>query len=144
VAPIPTASSTNWGTGTGSLEAARGSAHLADGDVVLTGEFDVFGQAWDGSAWAAQTEDKHVWKDGTWRGEGLTGKGWQDAGKGLKAWPTTTWTLTSATSSSGDWTARMWRDDAWSARMWRDDSWTARMWRDDSWSARMWRDQSWS
>jgi serine protease AprX len=143
VAPIRNSSSASWGTGTGSLEAARGTAHLADGDVVLIGEFDVFGQPWNGSAWAHQTEDKHAWKDGTWRGEALTGKGWRSAG-GQRTWPTTMWTLTSADGSAADWSARMWRDDAWSARMWRDNGWTARMWRDDSWSARMWRDQSWS
>ena len=41
-----------WGTGTGSLEAARGSFHVGDGTTELSGEVDVFGQAWNGYTWA--------------------------------------------------------------------------------------------
>jgi serine protease AprX len=135
LAPIPAPPASSWGSGTGSLEAARGSAHVAAGDVVLSGEVDVFGVPWNGAQWASQDSDRKAWKEGTWRGETLTGKGWRDSGHGRKSWPTTTWTLTAADSAvASDWTARMWRDDSWSARMWRDDSWSARMWREQSWS----------
>jgi serine protease AprX len=135
LAPIPAAPAASWGNGSGSIEAARGSAHVAAGDAVLSGEVDVFGVPWNGAQWAKEDGDKHAWKNGTWRGETLTGKGWRDSGHGRKSWPTTTWTLTTADGVvSSDWTARMWRDDAWTARMWRDDSWSARMWREQSWS----------
>ena len=131
--PAPPASS--WGTGTGSIEAARGDSHVGDDTVVLSGEVDVFGQPWNGAAWAKADAGRAVWKAGEWRGETVTGGGWKDAGSGRKAWPTTTWTQTGIGATvTDDWTARMWRDDAWTARMWRDDDWSARMWRDESWS----------
>jgi serine protease AprX len=135
LAPIPAPPASSWGTGTGSLEAARGSAHVAAGDAVLSGEVDVFGVPWDGAQWAKEDGSKHAWKEGTWRGETLTGKGWRSAGHGRRSWPTTTWTLTAADGAvASDWTAKMWRDDAWTAKMWRDDSWSAKMWREQSWS----------
>src|SRR3954471_21699401 len=46
LAPIPPAPASTWGTGTGSLEAARGSSHVGVGSAVLSGEVDVFGQVW--------------------------------------------------------------------------------------------------
>jgi hypothetical protein len=41
-----------FGDGSGSIEAARGSSHVADGDVELSGEQDVLGP-WDAATWAA-------------------------------------------------------------------------------------------
>ena len=146
LAPIPPAPASSWGTGTGSLEAARGSAHVGTDDAQLTGEVDVFGQPWSGTTWAKQTAARQAWKDGTWRGETLTGKGWVDVRKGVRAWPVTTWAqsgIATATATDTNWTAKMWRDTGWTAKMWRDEGWSAKMWRDDSWSAKMWRDTSW-
>jgi serine protease AprX len=132
--PQVIATATKWGTGTGSLEAARGSFHLVVGDeavgkATLLGEVDVFGQPWNPGTWAKQTRERKVWHDGEWLGARLTGKGWQDVGDTRKSWPTTAWTDTGAQLATGDWSARMWRDGDWSARMWRDGSWSARMWR---------------
>ena len=45
-------------TGTGSLEAARGSQHVADGDVELTGERDVLG-AWDAASMGQREQRRH-------------------------------------------------------------------------------------
>src|SRR3954447_20757287 len=94
LAPIPPAPASSWGTGTGSLEAARGSSHVGFGNTVLRGEIDVFGGAWDGATWADDDAARKAWKDGTWRGETWTGKNWVDGGQGRKAWPTTVWTQT--------------------------------------------------
>jgi serine protease AprX len=121
-----------FGTGTGSLEAARGSAHVDDGYGGLAGEVDVFGTPWNGAAWAAATRSGTVWNGGSWRGVNLTGPFWTNG-----TWPTATW-------SRPDWNARTWRSDDWDARTWRDGSWTARTWRDDTWSARTWRETAWS
>jgi serine protease AprX len=137
LAPIPAAPASSWGTGTGSIEAARGDSHVGDDTAVLTGEVDVFGQTWDGATWAKADAGRQVWHEGTWRGQTLTGKGWKDLGSGRKAWPTTAWTQTGTAlggAAAGEWTARLWRDDAWTARLWRDDDWSARLWRDASWS----------
>jgi serine protease AprX len=144
MAPIRPAPASSWGTGLGSLEAARGDSHVGGDDDALTGEVDVFGQAWDAATWAKQSTGKKAWKDGTWRGETWTGKGWKDVGNGRKVWQTAVWTQPGTDPDSADgWTSKMWRDGTWSSKMWRDDSWTSKMWRDDSWSSKMWRDQSW-
>ncbi|WP_216870493.1 S8 family serine peptidase [Modestobacter excelsi] len=123
-----------WGTGTGSLEAARGNFHVVVGDATtgettLSGEVDVFGQAWDAGTWAKLSKDRKAWHDGDWRGATLTAKGWKDVGGGRKAWVTASWSTPGTAVADGDWSARMWRDGTWSARMWRDSMWSARMWR---------------
>jgi serine protease AprX len=123
-----------WGTGTGSLEGARGHFHVtvgdgSTGDVTLLGEVDVFGQAWNGATWAKQTTGRTAWHDGAWRGATLTAKGWKDTGAAKKSWPTAVWDDTGAVLTSGDWTGRMWRDGDWAGRMWRDSAWAGRMWR---------------
>jgi serine protease AprX len=82
LAPIPAAPASSWGTGTGSIEAARGDSHVGDDTAVLTGEVDVFGQTWDGATWAKADAGRQVWHEGTWRGQTLTGKGWKDLGSG--------------------------------------------------------------
>ncbi len=113
-----------WSTGTGSREVSRGSFHVVagnttTGEVTLSGEVDVFGQAWDAADWARTARDRKSWHDGEWRGTTLTNRGWSDVGKGQrKVWATATWTADNAVAS-GEWSARMWRDGSWSARMWR-------------------------
>lgn len=144
LAPIPPAPGSSWGTGLGSLEAARGASHVGDSTAVLSGETDVFGQPWNATSWVKADTDRKVWKDGTWRSETLAGKGWVDAGHGRKVWPTTVWTQPAGTASSDDgWTAKMWRDGTWTAKTWRADDWAAKTWRSDDWSAKTWRDQEW-
>ena len=67
----------NWprSTGTGSLEAARGSQHVADNGVELTGEDDILGP-WNASGWAASSSAGTSWVGGQWNGGG--------AGPGLR------------------------------------------------------------
>lgn len=93
-ARTPTAATQTWptATGNGSLEAARGSAHITDTDgVALTGEQDIFGQTWDGRMWSGRM----------WSGEGWTGRMWSG-----RMW-------------SGDtWSGRMWTGNAWSSAQW--------------------------
>jgi serine protease AprX len=121
-----------WGNGTGSLEAARGSANVSDGTTTLTGEVDLFGNAWNGAAWARATSYAQVWVGGQWRGEQLTGNAWQNG-----AWPTTAW-------SGTDWGGLSWSSDYWSAQTWRAQTWRAQTWRAEDWSAQTWRSENWS
>jgi serine protease AprX len=124
-----------WGTGLGSLERSRGSFRVvvddpATGEVTPLGEVDVFGQGWNAPEWARKSRERKNWHDGEYLGVTLTSRGWKDTGASKKSWPAATWSYTSdATTASGEWSARMWRDGAWSARMWRDSAWSARMWR---------------
>ncbi|MGY1724581.1 S8 family serine peptidase [Blastococcus sp. SYSU DS0533] len=122
----------SYSTGLGSVEAARGTSHVSRDGVVLQGEADIFGNAWDAAGWALATSQGTVWEGGLWRGFLFSGDDWQGT-----SWRTAEWTQAA-------WDARTWRDEEWSARTWRDGSWTARTWREDSWTARTWRDASWS
>ena len=113
-AKTPMAATQTWpaATGTGSLESARGSAHVTDADgVALTGEQDVFGQTWDGRMWSGR-----MWSGDSWTAEGWLGRMWSG-----RMW-------------SGDsWTGRM-----WSGRMWSGDTWSGRMWTGNAWSSVQW------
>jgi serine protease AprX len=125
------------GTGTGSLEAARGSSHVFDGVAPLTGERDIFGSPWNGAAWAAATAAGTVWDGGSWRGTRLTGDGWDG-----QVWRSATWT-------SGSWTGRAWTDADWGSRMWADGEWGGARWGGVRWGGvrwggRMWADSAWA
>jgi serine protease AprX len=112
-------------TGLGTLEGARGSAHVSLEGTPLTGEMDVQGAVWNPREWAPRSAAGTAWDGGTWNHNTWAGVGWTTVGGGI------------------DWTARTWRDATWTARTWRGDTWTARTWRDDGWTARTWRDDSW-
>ncbi len=122
-----------WSTGSGLLEAARGSSHVNDGVSDLRGEVDIFGRTWDPVAWARASAARTAWSGGNWRGWTWSGNGWN-----ARTWRGVTW-------SSGTWSARTWRDSDWSARTWRDGAWTTaegwsgRSWADSTWSGRSWR-----
>ncbi|HYN97398.1 MAG TPA: S8 family serine peptidase [Pilimelia sp.] len=101
-------------TGLGTLEGARGSAHVADSEsgVELTGEQDIFGQTWTPSTWTQEAQAGTTWQGGTWNGTAWTGDGW--------------------TGSS--WAARTWSARTWSARTWSARTWSARTWSGSGWS----------
>jgi serine protease AprX len=61
------------GTGTGSLEAARGSVHVEMGGIPLTGETDIFGQPWDGQSWSGQSWSGQSWSGVSWSGQSWSG-----------------------------------------------------------------------
>jgi hypothetical protein len=86
-----------FSTGTGSLEAARGSSHVEDrAGATLAGETDAFGGAWDGRRWRDAS-----WAGTTWAGDGLTGGTW----------------------NGRRWSGRRWRSDDWLGRRWSGGGW---------------------
>jgi serine protease AprX len=95
---IPSAQNFPPATGLGSLEAARGTEHVTDGDVVLSGEIDVTGAPWDGRSWRDSSWDGRSWRDSSWNG-----RSWRSDG----------------------WTGRSWRGDDWTGRSWRGSGWLA-------------------
>lgn len=122
-----------WGTGTGSLDAARGGEHVVDPvtGVELVGEVDAQGTPWDGAAWAARTEkrktwDKGSWNQRTWSGSGFDKRRWKFAPWRGSSWSGVGW---DEHTSSARWEARSWREQDWRARSWREDSWSGRSWR---------------
>ena len=85
-------------TGSGSLDAARGSARIERDGVVLEGEQDIFGNAFDSAAHAELAAGVTTWSGGDWNGT---------------TWSGTTW---SGTTWSGDdlvWDDLVWYDLVW-------------------------------
>jgi serine protease AprX len=104
--------------GTGSLEGARGSAHVADAatGLDLTGEQDIMGQPWKPAIWTATSAAGTSWNGGTWNDNAWSGSGW----------------------TGTSWAARTWSARTWSARTWSGSAWTARTWSGGYWSSKAW------
>jgi len=131
--------STQWwtaSTGTGSLEAARGTSHVADDGVELTGEQDIFGQPWNGAAWAAATSNGTAWNGGTWNGSEWTGECWCGTSWAGVSWNGRTWIGDSWTGRT--WIGRTWIGRTWIGRTWIGDDWSGRTWIGRTWIGRTW------
>jgi len=103
--------------GTGSLQLARGSVLVEDEQLLLQGEQDIFGNAWDGVSWASNSWAGTTWSAGSWQGR--------------------TW--------SGDcWCGQSWSGRTWSGRTWSGSSWSGRTWSGRTWSGRTWSGAGWS
>jgi serine protease AprX len=125
-------------TGTGTLEGARGSGHVAVDGVTLTGERDIFSNTWNAGTWAAATASNTAWSGGAFNGSVWTGAGWDQPG----SWASSTWTNNDWTGvgwSSRSWVSRSWVANGWDSRSWVTGTWYSRSWVSDGWS-----DASWS
>jgi serine protease AprX len=114
-------------TGTGTLEAARGSAHVNDGTTDLTGEQDIFGHAWDSASWAAATAAGTAWSGGDYNGNTWTGNTWSG----------NTWT-------GNTWSGNTWSGNTWSGNTWSGNTWTGSGWSGNTWSGNTWTGNTWS
>ncbi len=123
-------------TGTGSLEAARGSSHVADGDVELTGERDILGP-WDAATWARDSSAGDSWSDGTWNGRSWTSGCWCGDSWAGPAWEGRSW-------AGRSWAGRSWAGRSWAGRSWAGRSWAGEGWAGRSWAGRSWAGQHWS
>jgi serine protease AprX len=121
-------------TGLGTLEGARGSAHVTNGSVVLTGEQDIFGKAWDPTAWT--TAAGHTWTGGSWNGSTWTGSTWTGSTWTGSTWTGTDWagsTWTGSTWTGSTWTGHTWTDSGWAGGPWSGSVWTGSTWSTDQW-----------
>ncbi len=107
-----------FSSGLGSLEAARGPAHVRDSslrtddpDAVLHGEQDIFGQPWSGSQWTGSQWTGSQWTGGTWT------DGW---------WNGSQWTGSQGTGSQ--WTGSQWTGSQWTGSQWTGSQWTGSQW----------------
>jgi serine protease AprX len=113
-------------TGTGSVELARGNAHIAKAGIELTGEKDIFGKPFvSGTAGSS-------WSGGTWNGSSWSGSTWSGS-----TWSGSTW---SGSSWSGSW----WSGSSWSGSTWSGSSWSGSSWSGSSWSGSSWSGESWA
>ena len=108
-------------TGLGSLELARGTQHVSDDGVELTGERDVFGRAWDAATWARNAEAETAWVGGWWNGLELSGSDWSGSSWAGKTWAGKTW--------AGDhWVGKTWAGNTWTGKTWAGNAWTGKAW----------------
>ena len=126
-AGLPSSTQT-WPTssGTGSLEAARGSDHLSFDDVVLTGEQDIFGEAVDSAALAAAESEGSSWSGGTWNGSVWYGSSWSGSSWSGSSWSGSSW-------SGSSWSGSSWSGSSWSGSSWSGSSWSGGSWATGSW-----------
>jgi serine protease AprX len=126
-------------TGLGSLEEARGGSHVADPETgtELVGEFDIFGQPWDGSSWSLASWEGRSWSGGTWNGSSWSGEDWSGSSWSGRSWSGRSW-------SGSSWSGRSWSGRSWSGRSWSGRSWSGRSWSDLLWAGRSWSGRSWS
>jgi serine protease AprX len=141
-APTPNVDSAETGsTGTGSLEASRGTDHLEHDGVVLEGEQDIFGNEWDGVSWSTAAAQGTSWSGGDWNGVSWSGVSWSGVSWSGVSWSGVSW---SGVSWSGvSWSGTSWSDKYWNGVSWSGTSWSGTSWSGTSWSGTSWSGASW-
>jgi serine protease AprX len=121
--------------GTGSLEMARGTAHVTDPEtgLELTGERDIMGKTFNSRTWGPLATAGCAWNGGTWNAAVWTGGAWT----GTASWSGKTW-------SAGTWTSGAWSGKTWSGRTWSSVSWNGKTWSGKTWSGKTWSGKTWS
>jgi serine protease AprX len=131
-----------WSSGSGSIDASRGSFHLQDPNGnVLEGEIDIFGRPFDSSQHASDAWYETAWDGGTWNGSEWTGVSWSGVSWSGVSWSGVSW---SGVSWSGlSWSGLSWSDMTWNGLSWSGLSWSGLSWSGLSWSASIWSGVSW-
>ena len=130
-------------TGVGSLELARGTAHVVSPDgVELTGEQDIFGGTWDGRTWSGASWSGTSWSGGDWNGRTWSGASWSGASWSGASWSGASWS--GASWSGASWSGASWSGASWSGASWSGASWSGRTWSGASWSGASWSGAGWS
>jgi serine protease AprX len=135
-APAADAAS-RWSDGSGSLDAARGSARVVSNGVALTGEVDIMGRPWNAPAWVAATNAGTTWSGGTWNGAKWSGDGWLGAKWSGAKWSGADWSGTS-------WASVKWSGITWDSVKWSGAKWSGAKWSDSSWDGAKWSGSAWS
>ena len=118
-------------TGTGSLEASRGTDHISMNGVVLQGEQDIFGQPFNSAAMASLEAAGSSWSGGMWNGSLWAGSSWSGS-----SWSGSSW-------SGSSWSGSSWSGSSWSGSSWSGSSWSGSSWSGSSWSGGSWLGASW-
>ncbi len=139
--PTNAAQTHDAATGLGSLEAARGSMHVAMDGVTLTGEQDIFGQYWDGASWSGASWSGASWSGGEWNGSTWTGASWSGASWSGASWSGASWS--GASWSGASWSGASWSTNTWNGASWSGGSWSGASWSGASWSSNGWLGLSW-
>jgi serine protease AprX len=129
-------------TGTGSIDAARGSQRLERDGVPLEGEQDIFGKPWNGSAWSADMWNGSSWSGGIWNGSAWSGSAWSGSAWSGSAWSGSAWSGSAWSGSA--WSGSAWSGSAWSGSAWSGSAWSGSAWSGSAWSGSAWSGTAWS
>jgi serine protease AprX len=154
-------------SGTGSLEASRGSQHVyADitcevtenvmdpvtGAVIgtTTTSSPLGTPCYDGkpelvqgevtalaNSWSANSWSTNSWSGYTWEANSWSANSWSANSWSGMQWDANSW-------SANSWSANSWSANSWSANSWSANSWSANSWSANSWSANSWSANAWS
>ena len=130
-----------WGvkelsTGTGSLEASRGTDHISMNGIVLQGEQDIFGMPFNSAAIAALEAAGSSWSGGKWNGSSWSGSSWSGSSWSGSSWSGSSW-------SGSSWSSLVLAGSSWSGSSWSGSSWSGSSWSGSSWSGSSWSGGSW-
>ena len=140
---------TNWGPaptqqqgvfgipGRGSLEAARGGSHLSFNGVLLNDERDIFGNKWDGAAFATATLNRTSWNGGTFNGANWAGDGWAGANWAGANWAGANW-------AGANWAGAGWAGAGWAGANWAGAGWAGAGWAGANWAGAGWAGAGWA
>jgi serine protease AprX len=128
-------------TGTGSLEASRGTDHISINGVALQGEQDIFGMPFNSAAMAALEAAGSSWSGGVWNGSSWSGSSWSGSSWSGSSWSGFSWPGNSWSGSS--WSGSSWSGNSWSGSSWSGSSWSGSSWSGSSWSGSSWSGGSW-
>ena len=120
-----------YGTGTGTLEGARGTGHVTSNGEGLKGEHDILGSAWNGARWSAAAWAGTSWTGGVWNGARWSGDTWSGARWSTAAWAGNDW-------SGARWSGARWSSMTWDGARWSGSGWTGARWSDADWSGARW------
>lgn len=126
--------------GSGSLEAARGTYHVYDEGVPLTGEYDIMSSPWVGYCTETGCVET-LWDGGDFNGVSWSGLSWSGLSWSGLSWSGVSW---SGLSWSGlSWSSKTWSDATWNGLSWSGLSWSGLSWSGLSWSSTAWAGVSW-
>ena len=139
---VPSGSRQVWpaGTGSGTIEQARGGSHVAMDGIELTGEQDIMGQPWDPATWTVAASTGAAWSGGMWNGNIWAGSDF--GGSVITTWTGQTWTGKSWTGQT--WTGKSWTGKSWTGKSWTGQTWTGKSWTGQTWTATSWTGKSWT
>jgi subtilisin family serine protease len=128
--------------GTGTLEGSRGSFHVSVDGVVLSGEQDIFGHAWDSAAMAQAEAAGSAWTGGMWNGNTWSGNTWSGNTWSGNTWSGNTWS--GNTWSGNTWSGNTWSGSGWGGNTWSGNTWSGSAWAGNTWSGSGWAGNTWS
>ena len=129
-------------TGTGSLDAARGSSKVVLDGVALTGEKDIFGKAYVSATRSVQEAAETSWNGGIWNGSSWAGSSWAGSSWAGSSWAGSSWAGSSWAGSS--WAGSSWAGSSWAGSSWAGSSWAGSSWAGSSWAGSSWAGSSWA